>query len=137
MQISNALMASLLFFSPLTAIAANPPEVKMSDMLLMLEEAGYKVIYNIEAEGSCYNILGSTPEGEEFEMTIDPKNQRVPRKDWRTLTALDVAKKIEQSGYPIVFKIELKGSQYLVKAQDKSHHLKDLQVDTISGDITQ
>lgn len=138
MHAPNFIMASLLVAaSSLSLAAKDVPVVRMKDMLQMLEDSGYKVIYQIEAKQDVYTIEGMTPEGERFKMVVDPRSQAIPHPKWKMLTALDVAKELEKHGHADILKIELQDGKYAVKVCDTNKENKELHVHAVSGKISQ
>lgn len=136
-------LGSLLAFSSSIAVAKddNIPDnaVKMSKALESLKTKGFNVVRKIEFDDDAYTASVINAEGKEVKIYVNSQTGEVspPKESNDSLSALEVAKKVEQAGYQKIYKIDTQWfrDRYEVKAYDRNGKKVELDVDAKSGKI--
>lgn len=113
--------------------------IKMTKALENLRTKGFNIIRKIEFDDDTYAASAINAEGKEVKIHIDSRTGEIaPHKESNELmSALDVAKKVEQAGYQNIYKIDTQWfrDKYEVKAFDRNGKKVDLDVDARTGKI--
>lgn len=121
--------------------------VPLSTVLQNLQTKGYTDVRKVDFEKGAYEVKAIDQQGMNVEMKVDPKTGNItqtktkaksnkPAAPTGSLTALDVAKKVEQSRYHAISELESDSTKYEVKALDSNNKKVKLDVDKTSGQIT-
>ncbi len=109
----------------------------ISKALTALKTKGYSVVKKIEFDDGIYEAKALNALGKEIKVKINAKTGEIEKdKDnvaW--LSALDVAKKVEDAGYRNISKIDAEGKEYEVKALNKEGKETKLLINAQSGEI--
>lgn len=136
-------MISALAFAPVLLAADQKSENAMqtSKVLQTLKSKGFNIVSKIESKTDGeYEVKVINGEGRSGKITFNAHTGKIEKakENQPGLTALDVAKKVEEAGYVNISKIDTKWleDKYNVTAFDKDGKKVDLEVDALSGKIT-
>ncbi len=153
-------MKKLTFYSLLLggALTLAAPSVFASDVppanaipaatiLQNLQANGYTTVRKIEFDNGEYKVDALDANRKGVDLKIDPKTGNISKTrnssgreveavGNATLSALDIASKVQAAGYHNIYKIEAKEGKYEVKAVDAKNKEAALLVDGKTGDIT-
>jgi uncharacterized membrane protein YkoI len=111
----------------------------ISEILKRLETAGYRVYHKIELNNDVYEAKAISKQGDEVKIEINAKTGALvepkDEKDHQHLTLLQVANKVESSGYHTIRQIKTDGAGYKVKALNAKGDSVKLFVDAKTGKI--
>jgi hypothetical protein len=143
--LTGCLIASTLSVCLADNMPKNPEP--LSEVLTNLQSQGYTV-KRVQVQEGKYQMKGMDQQGHRVAMSVDPSNGEILNSTQKsgtseplnsnpgTLSALDAVKKVEQSGYHQVYKLETGTSEYDVSALDKDNKKMELTVDMKSGKIS-
>lgn len=142
--LTGCLMASVISVSLADNMPKNP--APLSDVLTKLQSQGYSV-KRVQVQEGNYEMKATNQQGNRFEMAVNPTtgeilnstqkgNSTEPQPQPGKLSALDAVKKVEQSGYHQVYKLETVSNEYDVSALDNNNKKMELSIDTRTGKIS-
>ncbi|HRE31283.1 MAG TPA: PepSY domain-containing protein [Candidatus Berkiella sp.] len=110
----------------------------MSKALNSLQTKGFNVVKKIEFDDGVYEAKILNAVGKEIKVKMNAKTGEIekPKEGLALLTALEIAKKVEDAGYRNISKIDTEGKEYEVKALNKEGKEAKLLVNAQSGEIT-
>ncbi|MCS5712206.1 PepSY domain-containing protein [Candidatus Berkiella aquae] len=110
----------------------------MSKALNSLQTKGFNVVKKIEFEDGVYEAKILNAVGKEIKVKMNAKTGEIekPKEGLALLSALEIAKKVEDAGYRNISKIDTEGKEYEVKALSKEGKETKLLVNAQSGEIT-
>lgn len=132
----------LLLFVAQTTLADDLPKnsAQMSSILQNLQNKGYINVQKIKFEHGRFEALAINANGNIEKLNIDPKTGEIvnqPQNTSKPLSALEIAKKVEEAGYHNIYKLDAEEhNEYEVKALDKADKKVELKVDSSNGNIT-
>ncbi len=134
-------VGSLLGLSAPHLLAKEMPAdmMQMSKVLSDLKSKGYSIVKKVEFEKGMYEIQAINGEGKSEKIKMNGKTGEIvkPKDNKEYMSALEIAKKVEEAGYHNIFKIETEwfGKKYEVKAYNKENKKVKLDVDAVSGKV--
>lgn len=110
----------------------------MSKVLNGLQTKGFDVVKKIEFDDGMYEAKILNAVGKEMKLKMNAKTGEIekPKEGLVWLTALDIAKKVEDAGYNNISKIDAEGKEYEVKAFNKEGKETKLKVNAETGEIS-
>jgi len=140
-QVSRSVnLVILMLCAPLVFAATAKSEVSMSKALMNLQSQGFSIVRKIELEHNEYVAKVINAEGKEMKIRINSQTGELtkPKSRQERLSALDIAKKVEEAGYKNIYKIDTEWfrDEYEVKAKDSNGKDLELSVDAKTGKIT-
>jgi hypothetical protein len=110
----------------------------MSKALNGLKTKGFDVVKKIEFDDGMYEAKIMNALGKEIKVKMNAKTGEIekPKEGLVWLSALDVAKKVEDAGYHSISKIDTEGKEYEVKALNKDGKEAKLKVNAQTGEIS-
>lgn len=110
----------------------------MSKALNSLQTKGFNVVKKIEFDDGVYEAKILNAVGKEIKVKMNAKTGEIekPKEGLALLSALEIAKKVEDAGYRNISKIDTEGKEYEVKALSKEGKETKLLVNAQSGEIT-
>jgi len=139
--VTAVISTGLIMSSPaLWAKKLSDDTVKISQALQTLEQNGFTVIKKIEFDDGQYVAKVVNNEGKTIKLRLDGKSGKIlnqPKATKARLTALEVAKKVEQAGYNSIYKIDVEWfkDKYAVEAYNEEGKKVELNVNATTGDI--
>ncbi len=100
-----------------------PDTMPMSKVLNGLQTKGFEVVKKIEFDDGMYEAKILNALGKEIKLKMNAKTGEIekPKDGLVWLTALEIAKKVENAGYHNISKIDTEGKEYEVKDGDVIH----------------
>jgi hypothetical protein len=138
----SILMGSVLAFAAPVMAEEMKTENKMqtSKVLENLASQGFNIVSKIEYKNGEYVARVINGEGRAGTLKFNPQTDKIEKPNLNNpgLTALDVAKKVEDAGYYNITEIntEWLNDKYKVTALDKAGAKTNLVVDALTGNIT-
>lgn len=110
----------------------------MSKALNGLKTKGFDVVKKIEFEDGMYEAKIMNSLGKEIKVKMNGKTGEIekPKEGLVWLSALDVAKKVEEAGYTHISKIDAEGKEFEVNALNKEGKETKLKVNGQTGEIS-
>jgi hypothetical protein len=110
----------------------------MSKALDTLKTKGFEVVKKIEFDDGMYEAKVLNSLGKEIKVKMNAKSGDIekPKDGLVWITALEVAKKVEDAGYHNISKIDTEGKEYEVKAINKDGKEAKLDVNAQTGEIS-
>ncbi len=140
--VSICLGSILAFTAPLTfAEDAKSQPGQMVKVLDDLKDKGYVIVKKIEfsKDKGTFKAKVVNAQGKNIEIQINPQTGEMikPKDDMEGMTAIDIAKKVQDAGYKNIEEIntEILGNHYDVKVIDDKGSKLSLKVDAKSGNI--
>ncbi len=129
--------AMMAFGTPLMAKEDISNMMPMSKALNGLKTKGFDVVKKIEFDDGMYEAKIMTALGKEIKVKMNAKTGEIekPKDGLVWLSALDVAKKVEDAGYHSISKIDTEGKDYEVRALNKDGKQAKLKVNAQTGEI--
>lgn len=135
-----ACVGAMVAFSAPLAIAKDDMTnmMPMSKALNGLKTKGFDVVKKIEFDDGMYEAKIMNALGKEIKVKMNAKTGEIekPKEGLVWLSALDVAKKVEDAGYHSISKIDTEGKEYEVKALTKEGKEAKLKVNAQTGEIS-
>lgn len=109
----------------------------MSKALDNLKTKGIEVVKKIEFDDGMYEAKTINAMGKEIKVKMNAKTGEIekPNDGLTWLSALDIAKKVEEAGYRNISKIDMEDKGYEVKAMNKEGKETKLKVNGQTGEI--
>ena len=140
--ISICLGSLLAFTSPLTLAEASKSQPgQMVKVLDDLKDKGYVIVKKIDFDNDkgMYKAKVVNAQGKNIEIQINAQSGEMvkPKDDIEGLTAIEIAKKVQDAGYSNIYEIntEMLGNHYDVKVLDDKGNKLSLKVDPKSGNV--
>lgn len=140
--ISLCLGSILAFTAPLTLAEEHKSQPgQMYKALTKLKDKGYVIIKKIEFDddNGTYMATAVNAEGKNITLQVNPKTGTLAKEkgDITGLTAMEVAKKVQDQGYKNIYSIntEIFGDEFNVKALDDKGEKVSLKVDVKTGKV--
>lgn len=147
--IYSLILGTALTFSTGSIFASDVPPanaIPAASVLQSLQDAGYNTFRKIEFDSGEYKVDALDTNKKGVDLKIDPKTGKITKTRFSsgreveavgnsTLSALDIAGKVQAAGYHDIYKIEAKEGRYEVKAVDEKNKEVELIVDGKSGEI--
>ncbi|MGE3319199.1 MAG: PepSY domain-containing protein [Candidatus Berkiella sp.] len=124
--------------SPLATAKDNMTDMMpMSKALNNLKTKGFDVVKKIEFDDGMYEAKTMNAMGKEVKVKMNAKTGEIekPKDGLVSMSALDVAKKVEDAGYRNISKIDVDDKMYEVKATNKEGKETSLKVNPQTGEI--
>ena len=113
--------------------------MKTSAVLESLQSKGFNIVKEIEWKNGSFTAKVINAEGKEATIKFNPKTGDIvkAKQNQAGLSALEIAKKVEEAGYTHITKInsEMFHNKYVVKASDQRGKNVKLEVDALTGKI--
>jgi hypothetical protein len=126
-------------FATVTGAAlAQAPAGQMSgaDVMQRVEQAGYTDIRDVEFDDGFWEVEATSADGSKVELYVDPRSGEVlDRNAAPTLTAADIAARLEAAGYTNVRDVEFDDGRYEAEATNAAGQNVDLKVDGRDGSV--
>ncbi len=133
-------MGAAMLSAPVVMAKDEPTKdmMPMSKVLNGLQTKGFDVVKKIEFDDGVYEAKILNAVGKEMKLKMNAKTGEIekPKEGLVWLTALDVAKKVEDAGYKNISKIDAEGKEYEVKAFNKEGKETKLKVNAETGEIS-
>lgn len=114
--------------------------VPMTTILKNLKDNGYIAIQKVKYKDGYYQAKAVNQHQQYVKLRISPQTGEVVNKEASStqnkISMLEASKRVLAEGYSHIYKIEIDGSHYEVKAIDKHQKQVELTVDANSGKVS-
>lgn len=130
----------ILTLTTQTTLADKVPAnaLPMSKILQDLKDKGYITINEVEFKHGTYEVKAIGSQGNKIKLRVNPKTGQIndnKNNNANLMTMLTAVQKLEAAGYNNIYKIELEGSKYEIKAMSKEGKKVKLKLNTYTGEI--
>jgi uncharacterized membrane protein YkoI len=114
----------------------NSGQMTTAEVMQAVERAGYTDIRDVEFDDGLWDVEATATDGRRVDLHVDPRSGEIIDPNVApTLTAADIASRLQAQGYSNVRDIEYDDGRYEVEATNSAGQNVDLKINPRDGSI--